>query len=86
MRLFGSHCSYVLDMMITPSILSCHSVRQATREGAALSSLYRRVYTLVHTPAQTPIRYVGVFTDGGTIEDLGRCGVDHMYGPAPISC
>ena len=69
-----------------PSIMSCHVVRQASREGAALSLLYRSVYTLLRTRAQTSIRYVGVFTDGGADGGLGQYGIDHMCGPAPFTC
>ena len=67
-----------------PSIMSCHVVRQASREGAALSLLYRSVYTLLRTRAQTSIRYVGVFTDGGADGGLGQYGVDQMCAPAPF--
>ena len=54
---------------------------QAIREGTALSSLYRSVFSLVHTPTQVPIRYVGAFTDGGTRESLRQFGPDNMCAP-----
>ena len=51
---------------------------QGVHEGAALSSLYRSIYCLMHTAVQTPVRYVGVFTDGGADEALRQYGVDNM--------
>ena len=56
-------------------------MRQGPRGGTALSSLYRSVFSLVHTPTQVPIRYVGAFTDGGTRKSLQQFGADNMCAP-----
>ena len=51
---------------------------QGVYTGTALSSLYRSTYNLIHMAKHTPVRYVGVFTDGGTDEALRQCNVDNM--------
>ena len=56
----------------------CALVWQGVHEGTALSSLYRSIFCLMHTAVQTPVRYVGVFTDGGADEALRQYGVDNM--------
>ena len=53
-------------------------VRQAVQNGTALSLLYRSVHTLVHKTTQMPVRYVGMFTDGGAAEALHQSSVDNM--------
>ena len=63
------------------SMQRCAGVRQGTHGGTALSSLYRSMFSLVHTPTQVPIRYVGVFTDGGARDSLQQFGVDNMCAP-----
>ena len=62
----------------------CALVRQGVYKGTALSSLYRSTFCLVHSPAQTPVRYVGVFTDGGADGALRQYGVDNMSVPVPL--
>ena len=57
-------------------------VRQATRDGTALSSIYRVVHVAVHAPTQKPVRYVGVYTDGG--QALRQHGVDNLYAPVSL--
>ena len=56
-------------------------LRQASQAGTALSSLYRSIYVAVHRPTQTPVRYIGVFTDGGAEKALRQYGVDNMCAP-----
>ena len=68
-----------------PIMLHCALVRQAVQAGTALSSLYRMVFTAVHTVTPRPVRYVGVFTDGGTANMLREHGVDSMCAPL-LSC
>ena len=60
----------------------CALVRQAVRDGTALSSVYRIVHVAVHTPMQKPVRYVGVYTDGG--EALQQHGVDNLCAPVSL--
>ncbi|KAK9841811.1 hypothetical protein WJX81_004571 [Elliptochloris bilobata] len=54
---------------------------QAIHEGTELSSLYRSVFFMVHTPSQMPVRYVGVYTDGGADMQLRQYSVDNMFSP-----
>ena len=61
-----------------PSINHCAVVLQAVQAGTALSSLYRTIVTATHTLTQRPVRYVGMFTDGGTANMLREHGVDSM--------
>ena len=56
-------------------------MRQAVKAGTALSSLYRTIFSAAHRSTQTPVRYAGVFTDGGADKALQQNGVDNMYGP-----
>ena len=58
----------------------CALVRQAVNTGTALSSLYRTIFSAAHRSTQTPVRYVGVFTDGGADKALQQYGVDNMRG------
>ena len=60
------------------SLCNAPLVQQAIQNGTGLSSLYRSVYTLTHKTAQMPVRYVGMFTDGGAAEALQQSAVDNM--------
>lgn len=57
-------------------------MRQAIREGTALSSLYLTVHVAVHSPTQKPVRYVGAYTDGG--KALWQHGVDNLCAPVAL--
>ena len=59
----------------------CALARQAVQAGVALSSLYRTIYVALHTPK--PVRYTGVFTNGGTDNALQQFNADNLC--APIS-
>ena len=59
----------------------CALVRQGPHGGTALSTLYRSIFSLVYTPTLVPIRYVGVFTDGGARDSPQQFGVDNMCAP-----
>ena len=48
----------------------CDLVRQAVTASSALSSLYRTIFSAAHVATQMPVRYVGVFTDGGADKSL----------------
>ena len=65
----------------------CAPPRQKIDKGSALSALYRSMFAAI--PAlkqlQAPVRYVGVFTDGGVDRALHHFRTDNMYAHLPFS-
>lgn len=77
-----SHNEYTAGKDAFSKVSAKHA---ALRFGAAgISWRHRAVLavsqriSLVHTPMQVPIRYVGVFTDGGAGNSLQQFGSDNM--------
>lgn len=61
----------------------CALVHQAVRTGTALSSLHRRLSFAVRTATLDEVRFMGLYTDGGTDDALRQYGVDNMCAQRP---
>ena len=72
--------------MTAESEVAC-LVRQAVQGSTALSSLYRTIFAALAKlkQVQTPVRYVGVFSDGGVSKALDKYAVENMCAPSTLS-
>ena len=67
----------------------CALVRQAVPKGSyALSALYRSMFAAMPAlkQVQAPVRFVGVFTDGGVDRALHQFRTDNMYATTSLLC